>query len=65
MQDIAYVDVNNEIVYVLCRRTKYGVSLKRRRPSKHDGVFLKDESVYLSDNLGLFSDLKLGKVIKL
>lgn len=64
MQDLAYMIVNTEVIYVLRRRTKHGVSLKVREPSKHDGVYLADESAYLQAVPQLIADLKSGKVIK-
>ena len=65
MQNLGYIKFKNEIISILYRPTKYGISLKIRKNSKIRGNFLKNESDFLKDNPNIVKRLIEGKIIKI
>lgn len=65
MQDLGYIKINDKNILVLYRATKYGIELKIRKSSKTEGKYLKDESEFLKNQIGLIKKLKEGKIIKI
>jgi len=64
MQDHAHVVINGEKIKVLRRAVSTGVYLKIRT-SGSDGMYLPDESVYLTTDMVKLEKLRSGAVITL
>jgi hypothetical protein len=62
MQTTGYIKIRGTKFLVLIRHCRYGRRLKLRKSGK-DGVFLKDESIFLEENLHLIEKLEKGETI--
>ena len=65
MQQLGHIKINGKNIQVLGRNTKFGLSLKIRKESKHLGYFFENESTYLNMNRLLISKLERGFTINI
>lgn len=62
MQGIGHFIVNDKKIFVLARYAKYGRYFKIRKSGK-DGIFFRDESIYLNECPDTLKILISGKVV--
>ena len=62
IQTTGYVKIGDEDIFVLVRTSKTGVSLKQRKTGKK-GIFLEDESIFLTGSPEHLEELKRGNVL--
>lgn len=64
MQDLAHLRIDGRVLLVLRRKRKCGISIRLRR-SGGLGIFLEDESIFLSESKPHLNRLMAGETLYL